>query len=108
LFHSKQHLRRQKDILFEITDKKTDEILRCVGDKLRAARVSLGYTQEKVAELSQVSVDTIGKAEAGKSVSTRNFVAIASAVGLSPNLTQIPFQSPTTLMPFESTVFLFF
>lgn len=54
-------------------------------DRLRAARLKAGLSQERLAQLSGCSQGTIGQLENGTSSATKFLVSIARALGVSPS-----------------------
>ena len=61
-------------------------VLRAFGENLRARRLALGLSQEKLAELCPLHRTYIGGIERGeRNVSLINIQAIASALGCDPS-----------------------
>ena len=56
-------------------------ILQVLGDRLRQERLNQNLTQERLAELSGVSVTVIKRAEGGKGCTLGNFIRILRSLG---------------------------
>lgn len=64
--------------------RKKQEYDKTIGPRIKKAREELGYTQEKLAELTDLSVQFIAKVEAGKvGFSVPNFKNFCSILGVS-------------------------
>lgn len=58
-----------------------------VGEKIRAKREEMGMSQERLAELADVCVETIGRIERGESTSTRYTLSkIEDALAIFPGV----------------------
>ena len=61
-------------------DKQIKKTLIYIGEKIRTERKKQNITREQMEQLTEVSVDTIKRIEAGKSASTENLFRIALAL----------------------------
>ncbi|MFF1634029.1 helix-turn-helix domain-containing protein [Leifsonia sp. NPDC058248] len=60
---------------------------RILGERLRNARVTLGLSQESVADLAQMHVTNLGKIERGSAnPSLHTIVRVASVLGVDPGV----------------------
>lgn len=64
--------------------RRKQELDKNMGPRIKIAREKAGYTQEKLAELMDVSVQYLAKLEAGRvGISLSNFVTLCGILGVS-------------------------
>lgn len=73
-------------------------ILKKLGARLKAYRISRGMKQQELADESGVGVSTIAKIECGRSVTFSLFVSVMRTLGLLENLEMlVPKQKPSPM-----------
>ncbi len=61
---------------------KLEQIFRTVGRKVRAKRTDLGWSQEEAAHHADMTSRQWQRVEAGRGVSLRTLVSVATALGI--------------------------
>ncbi|MDF1799071.1 MAG: helix-turn-helix transcriptional regulator [Planctomycetota bacterium] len=65
-----------------MSDKKLASLLQRLGQRLSAARLARNWTQAHLAAESGISLATLGRLEAGRSVQLENWLRVLAVLGL--------------------------
>lgn len=74
------------NLLYQFDSESTEDIMRLLANQLKARRLERGLSREALSMMSGVPVATIAKFEQKATLSLRQYVAIAKALGYSKPL----------------------
>ncbi len=77
----------------------TDELLRDLGEQLRAQRLRMNLTLDEVAQGAGVSMNAVRRLEAGDGSTLASFVAVLKVLGRADWLATL--QPPVTINPLD-------